>query len=416
MRPGLLFRQLALRDVLARLQLDEEASDDGITATDILRFPAQLPLLGGIEPYGKLLARLHEVVEAPEALLTFPYDWRRSIEPAAHRLEDAAAAHLNGWTARRRTLGLKASAKPALTLVCHSMGGLVARFAVEVLGGIKPNVRNIITLGTPFHGSVKPLRILASGEYLPLGLLAKSLRDAGRTLPGLYELVARYSCLAAGDDDYRRVDAADLDGLGASAARAETAFKTLARLAGAVDSAGKDAATVRPMVGLNQPTLQSLSIALGEATFEERLGDEDFGGDGTVFRRSAAPDGTTPGYLPQTHGAIAKSAEALTFVAGVLTEEALGPLEAEPTGIGIRVPDAVPLGRPLVVEIDVVAGIPTCTIEDTDTGLQVAAPAVEPRDGALVATAAIQSPGLFRVSVSGAGLSPVAELVPVVPA
>jgi pimeloyl-ACP methyl ester carboxylesterase len=413
LRPSLVFRQIQLGDVLARLKLDEDASDDGVVASRLLRFPAQLPLLGGVEPYGKLVTRLGELVEAPEALRLFPYDWRRSIELSARQLEDAAAEHLAAWRKRRRELRPDDRTQPRLTLVCHSMGGLVARYAVEVLGGIKGDVRQIVTLGTPFRGSLKALRILATGEYLPLGILSEQLRDACRTLPGLYELLPRYKCMGEGDG-HRWIEPSDLADVGARATRAEVAFATLARLAESVGSAESALTPVRPMVGVSQPTLQSATIAHGEASFDEQLGGIDEGGDGTVMRRSAVPEGNTPSYLPQLHGAIAKSGEALAYVGGVLTEDALGPLEAEPRGISVRIPDIAMVGQALTVDIQTPSGVPSCVVEDAETNLQIAEPPVTPRDGSLVATTSITVPGLYRVVVAGGGLSSVEGLVPVI--
>lgn len=412
-RPGLLYRQVRLGDVLTRLRLDDASSDDGIRASDILRTPVHLPLLDGLDPYTKLVSQLDELVLEPAALLCFPYDWRRSIEESARRLEPTAYAHLQRWREAWKRRGGR-GVEPLLTFVCHSMGGLVARYAVEVLGErLKEVVRQIVTLGTPFEGSLKSFRVLADGSYLPFHVLADELRDAGRTFPGLYDLIARYECLARGDD-LVAIESADVANVGASDERAAEAFDRLERLASAVRDAGTNATVVRPLVGLRQPTAQSVTIQAGTATFAERLGTIDYTGDGTVFRRSAAPAGTTPSYLPQRHGAIAKTPEALTFVDAVLTEAELGPLQAEPTGIGIRVPDAVPRGQPFEVEILVQAGRPSCRIQDAETNQQVAAPRVQSRDGRLVASATLASPGLYRVRVSGGGFSPVEEFVAVI--
>jgi hypothetical protein len=63
------------------------------------------------------------------------------------------------------------------------------------------DVRRVITLGTPLAGAVNALRGLASGRYLPLGLFATSLRDATRTMPGVYERLATYKCVDEGDED-----------------------------------------------------------------------------------------------------------------------------------------------------------------------------------------------------------------------
>jgi hypothetical protein len=294
------------------------------------------------------------------------------------------------------------------------MGGLIARYAVEVDGEpFKSHVRRIVTLGTPHHGALKALRILATGDYLPFGLLAGQLRESARTLPGVYELLPRYRCITDGAK-LRQITPSDLASLGARRERAEAALVSLDRLHNAVRLAGASATDIRPMVGLSQPTVQSARLVGSEVRFEDTLDNIDYSGDGTVFRYSAAAAGTTPGYLPQTHGAIAKSPEALTFVEAVLTEEPLGPLEAEVTGTGLRVPDVVTAGAPFEIEFSSAAGFPSCRIQDVDTNLQVAAPRVEIRDGRLIAPAVLAQPGLYRIIASGGGLSPVEELACVI--
>lgn len=414
MRPKLLFRQLTFRDVLKRLALDEEASDDGITANALLEWPVKLPLLGAVEPYRAIVKRLEETVEDPAALLPFPYDWRRSIASNGERLRHAAREHLRDWRARRLAAAPSAAGEPPkLTFVCHSMGGLVARYAVEVLGDdLKSDVRRIVTLGTPFRGAVKALRILATGKYLPLGVLADELRDTSRTLPGIYELLARYKCLVDGSS-VRALEPSDLAAVGASDRLASAAFEVMDRLHAAGDAVG--ATEIRPMVGLDQPTLQSARIANGVADFMEHLNSVDEGGDGTVFRRSALPAGTTAaaGYLPQTHGLITKSGEALTFVHAALTEDTLGPLQAPPKGTGIRVPEAVLVGQPIEIEIQPAGARPTCRIQDPEA-VGSATIRVQSRGGQLVASTVRHEPGLYRVLVSGGGMSPVQDLVAVV--
>jgi hypothetical protein len=420
LRPGLVARQVVLGDVLARLRLAEGAPDDGVRPSQLVRFPVKLPFLGGLDPYTPLLRRLEDVVLAPEALLAFPYDWRRPVAEAGARLETAALAHLEQWRARweRLPAAERGPEEPRLTLVCHSMGGLVARWFAEVLGG-REVVRVIVTLGTPFAGALGAVRLLADGRYLPLGLLAGELRAAARTFPGVYDLVARYECLAgdgagdgaAGGDGLRALVPADLAAFGASGPMAEAAAAHHARVVAAAPTT-----PVRPLVGMRQPTLQGLSIVAGEAVFHEHLAGTDYGGDGTVHRHSAwpaAPAGIQPAYLPQRHGALAKSSESLTFVEAVLTERVLGPMQADAAGIGLRVPEAAVAGRAFEVVLDVTGppGVPpACRVVDADTGRQVAAPRLARRDERWVGTLELPA-GLYRVVAAGGGLSEVEELV-----
>src|SRR5690606_41593153 len=70
--------------------------------------------------------------------MTFPYDWRLSIEVNGRRLAEEARAHLQRWLAHPAQAAARRQAvdeRPArLVFVAHSMGGLVT-YAALTLGG-----------------------------------------------------------------------------------------------------------------------------------------------------------------------------------------------------------------------------------------------------------------------------------------
>jgi pimeloyl-ACP methyl ester carboxylesterase len=82
-----------------------------------------------------------------------------------------------------------------IDLVCHSMGGLVARWYLQQLGGAR-RVDRLITLGTPHAGST-------SSAYVPTALVSQ-LRPGGPFLTRLDALEApagvRVHAFAARDD------------------------------------------------------------------------------------------------------------------------------------------------------------------------------------------------------------------------
>jgi triacylglycerol esterase/lipase EstA (alpha/beta hydrolase family) len=49
-----------------------------------------------------------------------------------------------------------------VVLVGHSMGGLISRYYVEVLGG-RNDTHAVITFGTPFYGSLNAIDFLLNG-------------------------------------------------------------------------------------------------------------------------------------------------------------------------------------------------------------------------------------------------------------
>ena len=83
--------------------------------------------------------------------------WPRIVEPALER-----------WRAQG---GPYADAR--VVFVCHSMGGLVARWYIEQCGGAEVT-RKLITLGTPYRGAARALDQLVNGAHHGLGPLRGS--------------------------------------------------------------------------------------------------------------------------------------------------------------------------------------------------------------------------------------------------
>jgi pimeloyl-ACP methyl ester carboxylesterase len=164
--------------VTGGLVLEEQDGppNDGIEAVDL--FHSQwIPGFFGVDDYRPLIESLQKVVSDPLQLITFPYDWRASNRFAAERLATRACDALKTWRGR----GYR-DAK--LWLICHSMGGLVARYFCEHLDGAK-DTWAIVTFGTPHRGSVKALDALVNGKSIgPL-----NLTRLVRSLPSAYELL-----------------------------------------------------------------------------------------------------------------------------------------------------------------------------------------------------------------------------------
>jgi pimeloyl-ACP methyl ester carboxylesterase len=418
--PRVVARQLVFRDVMQRIAY---RPGDGITASKPVRFPMSVPRLTSIEPYTNLEHRLRSATLRPEAVLPFAYDWRRSIADAADALAPVARGHLAEWRQRFAALPedeRRGRPKPRLTLVGHSMGGLVASwFATRLRDQGGDDVRLVITLGTPYRGSLNALRVLATGEYLPLGLFASSLRDSVQTMPGTYELLARYACVAEGTDDRgeplpnRKLTPADLDAVGADADLTAQAQHTMGALAEGIASDG--AGRIRSLVGTTQPTLQSVRLGPDGPTYFESVTDangleEDHRGDGTVFRYAASPEGVMPVPLPQSHGALAKSPEGVQFAVDTVTERPLGDFQAA-SDLGVRVPELAVVGTSFTVEaLDAEPGA-LCQVHDAETSALVTMQALTPRDGTLAAEVQTPDVGAYRVSVASTGFSPVERLV-----
>ncbi|MGW1209932.1 esterase/lipase family protein [Streptomyces sp. NPDC002499] len=430
LRVNLLARAWSRRDALLPLHLtpDERTEKYGrVRATGLLKVPTWAPFLQGLEPYGDLVDAVRKTVADPVAILEFPYDWRLPVTVNGARLAAAARSHLDAWRTHAMADGGDGPAR--LVFVAHSMGGLVTRAALaDSSADLMSDTRAVITLGTPFHGSVKAAAILNGSRHDPLPTLPRSRMAAlAATLPGVHDLLPGFRCVDAGLEVHR-LTPRDVGGLGGDEELAEQAeeFRQRIRMAGPQTLPGH-----RAVVGIAQPTMQSLRLE-GGIVHTQYVGfrpDTDGGlrrtpdgiperhdraGDGTVQRDAASLGGAGVTYLPLQHGALAKDSVALRYVQAVLTEpdEELGlPLGAGE--IGVVVPDSVEVGETWILHVtgvDSPARI-QCSIHDAENDRRLDTPRLRWMDGEIGAPVTLTSPGLYRVRVNTGGNSPVTQLL-----
>jgi pimeloyl-ACP methyl ester carboxylesterase len=133
-----------------------------------------------------LLDRLRGLgYEEGRDLFLFHYDWRRSSFHNAVEL--------------RNFIGKQGLSARDLRLIGHSMGGYIAFiYAKEIDKG--EHVRTVVTMGTPFGGSVKALAVLADGLQafgysdlfvVPSGDFSRVSRVVA-TFESVYELLPTY--------------------------------------------------------------------------------------------------------------------------------------------------------------------------------------------------------------------------------
>ena len=278
-------------------------------------------------------------------MLSLPYDWRLSNVVAARRLKALVDQVLPKW---RRT---HPDAK--LVLACHSMGGLVARWFLEVLGGAELT-RWLITFGTPYAGALNALDTLVNGTSKGLGPLRKDLTALVRSFPSMYELLPTYPCVGRGDGRPLQPLSTDACGLdtGMIAAAKEFHDTIASRIAARGGSTPYDVLAVK---GIEQPTSQS-ALWTGEELRPQRFySGHDKGGDGTVPRPSSHPPewrdefaGRTV-FAAQQHGVIQDSDAVLSQIFGVLTRRSGTWLGGEP--LGIEVPTLTAAGDELPIAV-----------------------------------------------------------------
>jgi pimeloyl-ACP methyl ester carboxylesterase len=407
--PRLLAQAIISGKPLDRLRLPTDGSPDGIEAGRVLAEgqAAMLPELLGVSPYTKLLRALrHDIALHPAAVMEAPYDWRRSIADTALALRDRIERHLESWRGHA-----KGSREAKLTLVGHSMGGLVARYYVEVLGA-DSEVSRVLTLGTPHYGSVKALLALHHGRVLKLGAHHTHVRDLVRTLPSVYELAPSYRCVGAKGGPARKLEPVDIEALGGC--------PRLARAARAVQEELERSSTrtvkteYHVLRGISQATLQGLTVNGSDVSFHHELEGIDEQGDGTVYRRAAVHRGTTPSPLSQKHHQLAASAEAIAFVKDMLLGTGGPPLGR--TELGLDAPELVNAGHEFAIDVTAVEPADVgCRVLDMDTGALVIERAVaaggdEPAKVRLT----VWHPGLYQIEAKAGGAHPVSDMLLVV--
>lgn len=355
--PGALWRVVA-GGALDQLELggpDNEVDDlgDGISATALINNVEMIPGLwkqGGYSILARKLVQSMDLVR-DENYFEFPYDWRRSNRVSARRLEAAVTAWLSAW---RETSG---NAEAKVVFVVHSMGGLVARYYIECLNGWK-TTRTLISFGAPYRGSGNALGFLCNGFAWNVGpLKAFDGTKAIRSFDSVYQLLPTYGFVDAGGAGLVRVSELDLPHLDRQRAiHARDFHEEILSAQERNNSSAEYSLTVRPIVGIEQPTFQSAKLADDTLTLLTSHEGTDNKGDATVPRISAIPfeiDQNAAIYIANTHSALQSDDASDAQLRGILTEPGIDLRKYRDSGfagkIGLRVDDAYSSNAPVSV-------------------------------------------------------------------
>ena len=417
---------------------DQEDLGDGIVASRLSPDAHLVPGLWKIDGYGKLMTRLGQLPGVD--LHPFPYDWRRDNRVHARRLQRLA----EGWLAERRQQDPGAR----LVLVAHSMGGLIARYYLEVLGGWR-DTRMLVTFGTPFRGSLNAVGFLSSGLTRLGGLV--DLTEMLRSCTSVYQLLPIYRCIDQGDGTLVRLTDVEIPLPGLDPARVASARAFHREIEEAVTRNRQDADyrergyELQHVVGAEHPTMQAALAEGGRLRLRPGFGaagepDDDLAGDGTVPRVSATPlelDNDATAFFSGTrHASLQNADPVLTHLFRVLTAQDLTPFRgARPAAaVSLDLDDVHAAGEPIRVRVrahqptDLRVELTALTLPSTgQPGQFVGAPS---RAGAAAAGVEVdgvtdwrpvalppQPPGCYRVTVSGfGGVEPASDLLVVAPA
>ena len=352
----------------------------------------------------------HEATgDRPANLILAPYDWRLSNRYNGQRLATIIEPALDRWRAQG---GQYADAR--VVFVCHSMGGLVARWYIERCGGHEVT-RKLITLGTPWRGATNAIEQLVNGVRKGVGPLSINLTDFARSLPSLHQLMPEFACITDGSG-FLKTTETTVPELRTEMVKDAMAFHT--DLQEAERGRAESRAMAHLVVGIRQPTNTTVRLANGRATVSETFGSENDYGDGTVPLTGAIGhderlDTNIAVRVPENHSALQCNRFVLDQVQELLTATPVRRRDLSIVSLRARVPDLVVEGELLEVDVDtdvdadagpLGAGPPSslAITVTTERGKVIAREVVTlDGDGSGRASLADLPPGTHTVTVSG---------------
>jgi hypothetical protein len=400
---------------------DVDDLGDGVRATRLLPDFHLVPGLDWrVDGYGRFAEQVQARFGATPGKNYFelPYDWRRDNRVAARLLASRSKQWLESW---RESSG---TADSKLIIVGHSMGGIVARLFLEFLDGWK-DTRTLITLGTPYSGSINALNFLANGFRKGWGPFTVDLTDTLRSFTSMYQLLPSYRCLRGPGNTWLNLDEVDWTGTGVDGDRLKQAITLQRELRGTVDArlvTGLPGYEIRPVIGDFQRTLWAATRDGTKVEVRFLRGLDEEGGDGTVPKISASPHELLDGFqqaafVSQRHASLQNDNAVIDHIGGLLKRVPLNPVDVFPAAsaaVSLEVDDAT-TDEPVVIRARNTAGIPlAATLTPVAGGEPIPVALTADAQGWQTAEREGLLEGDYRVTVSGPSAHPVTDVVSVV--
>jgi pimeloyl-ACP methyl ester carboxylesterase len=403
---------------LTQLRLPPGVEDghpgDGVEPVDLMPDLHAIPgIWTPIKGYDGLLRRLRSLTKHGKIGEVMPvaYDWRLSNRYSAERLASIVDPALERW---RSSSPERADAQ--LVFVCHSMGGLVARWYIEKCGGAEVT-RKLVTLGTPYRGSAKAVEQLVNGVSKGIGPLSVDLTEFARSLPSLHQLLPGYACIDH-DGSLHHLGETTVPEL--NTVMVQDAMGFHADLAAAEAARPASLTMTHAIVGVRQPTWTSLRLSGGGVEALDTIGGANDFGDGTVPRAGSIGhdlpmDTNTVRRVVDQHGNLQANPWALDELEEVLAAEPVRRRAGATVPVRVGVPDLILTGELLPVVVDVEADRPPAVriqiVAEGEPERIVASRTPRIRDGHLDTSFAGLAPGAYEVRVTGLGTgSPVSPV------
>ena len=351
---------------------------DGVVPTSLIQDAHIIPGLWKIDGYNEITKMIKDNFKVEPGdiykdadntvanFYEFPYDWRRYNSANANILKKLLDKRLKAW---RDSDEARKDAK--IILLAHSMGGLVSRYYLEVLGGWK-DCRALFTFGTPYRGSLNAVNFIANG-YKKLFL---DLTDIMRSFNSVYELMSIYEMLKIEDQFYRIAEApVTLPNIKKDRAEAALKFHRDIEQELKVNSQEDDYSYITiPILGIEQKTFQSAILEDNKIEVVEDLpaiiaDQPSFAtGDGTVPEISAFPpefkkrDAFLIRSVGESHGALQNQDWILDDIQQILERyqfDARRVRNAGQQAISLLLEDVYFTGEPVIIKANEIGRVPS---------------------------------------------------------
>ncbi len=342
----------------------------------------------------------------PGNFLPVAYDWRLSCRYNGRRLKALVEPALERW---RGQGGEYAGSR--VVFLCHSMGGLVARWYIQREGGAEVTSK-LVTLGTPHRGALNSLEQLVNGVQKGPWPFRVSLTEFARSLPAAYQLLPEYACLESGGGLVKTTETTVPE---LSTAMAAEAMRFHDQLDDPANPACETAFDLHPVQGQKQQTATTARLSGGKVVPWPVIESRDEGGDATVPALSAMPKAVRPAspilrHVTERHGALQANQSVFDEIEGVLTASEV--VHRAPAGlpVDVRVAEVLDPGDELAVEVVFPDGGVALLVDEA--GSAVDRERLVKRAEGHGAAFGPPPPGAYQVRVAGYG-SARAEVTPV---
>jgi pimeloyl-ACP methyl ester carboxylesterase len=346
----------------------------------------------------------------PGNFLPVAYDWRLSNPYNGRRLKTLIEPELERWRGRG-----KAFEDARVVFLCHSMGGLVARWYIQREGGAAVTAK-LITLGTPHRGALNSLEQLVNGVQKGPWPFQVSLTGFARSLPAAYQLLPEYACLESASGLVKTTETTVPELSTAMAADAMRFHDQLDDPANPSWEAGFD---LHPVQGQNQQTATTARLSAGRVIASPAIEGRDEGGDATVPALSAMPKAVRPRspllrHVTERHGALQANQSVFDEIEGILTASEVTHRAPAGVPVDVRVAEVLDPGDELAVEAVFPAGgtVPLEAVLVDEAGSTIDRERLTKRAEGYGARFDPPPPGAYQVQVAGYG-SARAEVTPV---